>query len=69
MPAASHFLTGKIEDDVAAMDQRGQNHAQELRFDAKLRPIVDAGFGRDQFGPIQDLALAPLTQASSTCLA
>lgn len=43
-----HFLAGEADDDVAAVNQRGQRRAQKLRLDAKLGPVVNAGFGREQ---------------------
>ena len=33
----------KTEDDVPAVDQGGQDHAQKFRLNPKLRPVVDAG--------------------------
>ena len=63
------LLPGKAEDDVAAVDQGGQNHAQEFRFDPKLGPVVDAGLRGDQFGPIEHLALAFLAQSIEHVLA
>ena len=40
------LFPGKAEDDVTAMDQCCQNHAEEFRLDPKLGPVVDAGVAR-----------------------
>lgn len=63
------LFSGKAEDNVPAMDQSGQDHAQEFRFDPKLGPVLDAGLRADQFGPIKHLTLAFLAQTVEHVLA
>jgi hypothetical protein len=56
------LLAGQTEDDVPAIDQSGQDHAQKLRLDPKSAPVVNARFRRDQLRPTEDLSLAFLAQ-------